>query len=156
MNRIALQPMTPAEFESWLPRSRENFAAAKMKGQALTRAEALAVSEKAYQDLLPQGLNTPDHFLFMARNQGSDVGFVWFCARGPANNRKAYIYDVEVYEAFRGQGFGRAIMLEVEQRAREMGLKHVGLHVFGFNETAIQLYKSLDYQVTGIMMEKPI
>lgn len=156
MTNLKLISMTETEYAEWLPRSRENFALAKMKGQNMTREEAESASDKAYRDLLPLGLATPDHYLFMAKDQNKILGFLWLCSRGPAENRKAYIYDVEIYETFRGQGYGRSIMRAAEEKARQLGLKHIGLHVFGYNEPAIQLYRSLDYKTTGITMEKSL
>ena len=56
----------------------------------------------------------------------------------------------------RGQGFGEEIMRACEDAARAMGLSKIGLHVFGYNEPAIQLYKKLGYVTTDLEMEKAL
>lgn len=47
-------------------------------------------------------------------------------------------------------------MLILEEEVKARGLDLIGLHVFGFNETAIGFYRSLGYQVTNLMMEKQL
>lgn len=47
-------------------------------------------------------------------------------------------------------------MLLLEEKVKKLGLKHIGLHVFGHNTAAVQLYNSLDYDTTSIMMEKAL
>ena len=44
-----------------------------------------------------------------------------------------WIYDIAVDAQHRGRGFGRALMLEAERRAREAGETNLGLNVFGGN-----------------------
>lgn len=47
-------------------------------------------------------------------------------------------------------------MLMLEEHVKNEGLESIGLHVFGFNQRAIELYKSLDYQITDLVMVKKI
>ena len=63
----------------------------------------------------------------------------------PASGR-AYVYDVEVDEAHRGRGHGRALMLLAERSALAAGRPLLGLHVFAGNTPAIGLYESLGYR----------
>jgi ribosomal protein S18 acetylase RimI-like enzyme len=65
-----------------------------------------------------------------------------------------FIYDIEVDEAFRGRGYGRAALLALEPLARELGYDTVGLHVFGDNEVARNLYRTSGYVETDVMMNK--
>lgn len=43
-----------------------------------------------------------------------------------------------------------------EQEAKNLGLKEIGLHVFGFNAPAIALYESLGYKTTDLVMAKTL
>jgi len=61
-----------------------------------------------------------------------------------------------VEEMFRGRGYGRSIMLLLEEKAREMGLKSLGLHVFGSNQVARRLYEAVGYEVTNVNMKKTL
>lgn len=44
----------------------------------------------------------------------------------------------------------------IEQEVTKQGLNRIGLHVFGYNKTAINLYQSLGYETTDLMMEKEL
>jgi len=45
-------------------------------------------------------------------------------------------------------------MKEIEIFAKSIGLKSIGLHVFGHNKLARDLYKKLGYVETNINMKK--
>lgn len=47
-------------------------------------------------------------------------------------------------------------MLLAEGYARSMGARTLGLNVFGFNTTALELYKSVGYETTSLKMRKEI
>ena len=74
----------------------------------------------------------------------------------PPEAAMAWVYDVEVDEAFRGRGYGRQTMLLAEREARARGMTSIGLNVHGKNTVALSLYDSLGYEVTTQQMKKPV
>jgi ribosomal protein S18 acetylase RimI-like enzyme len=68
----------------------------------------------------------------------------------------AWVYDVEVDDAFRGRGYGRDAMLLAEAEARSRGMRSLGLNVHGSNTISRSLYASLGYQVTAQQMKKTL
>ena len=42
----------------------------------------------------------------------------------------------------------------IEEKARELGIQRMGLHVFGYNEVAKHLYESIGYQYSSYNMLK--
>ena len=150
-----LRSMSEAEFGLWAPRSRESYAHEKMKANGLTEAEAKKIAEDDFNRLLPNGLNSEDHFLFHAIDENNNIlGYAWFCIRGAADNRRAFVCDVLIESTWRGKGFGRELMTLLEHEVKKHGLSRIGLHVFGNNSTAIKLYQSLGYLTTDLVMEK--
>lgn len=149
--------MSGKEYNVWAPRSQASYAADKMKANRLTKAEAEKIAHDDFKQMLPDGLGSKDNFLFAAKDESQKIiGFIWFCVRGAEGNRRAFVCDVIVEENYRGKGFGKKIMLLAEKEAQSQGLRRIGLHVFGFNETAIHLYKSLGYTTTDLTMEKDL
>jgi len=61
------------------------------------------------------------------------------------------IYGLGVLPAYRGKGYGRAILLGTVQMLRAVGAPQVMLQVSAENETALSLYKSCGFQVTSVM-----
>jgi len=56
----------------------------------------------------------------------------------------------------RGKGYGKQTMLLIEEKARELGLKSIGLHVFGVNTVARNLYEGLGYEISSLNMQKQL
>lgn len=152
---MKLHKMTPADFNAWSVLNKRDYAADKMKANRLTEAEANEIAERDFGRLLPDGLDSADNYLFTVQDDElGRVGYLWFGARGAADNRKAYIYDIVIDETHRGKGFGKRTMGLVEDEVKKLGISEIGLHVFGFNTAAIRLYKSLGYETTDLMMAK--
>jgi ribosomal protein S18 acetylase RimI-like enzyme len=63
---------------------------------------------------------------------------------------------VRIDEKSRGKGYGKQIMLLLEEKARELGLKSLALHVFGSNQVARGLYEKLGYEVSSLNVTKPL
>lgn len=149
--------MTESEFNFWAPRSRSSYAQDKMKANSLTKPEADKIALDDFNRLLPDGLQSKDNFLCAVKNgDEKNVGFAWYCIRGAEDNRRAFICDILIEEQNRGKGFGRKAMLLIEEEVKKQGLSRIGLHVFGFNKTAINLYQSLGYLTTDLVMEKSL
>jgi ribosomal protein S18 acetylase RimI-like enzyme len=68
----------------------------------------------------------------------------------------AVIYDFVVYEEFRRRGYGRQTLTALEEKAKELGLDTISLHVFGHNQSAIALYQQAGYETTSLYMAKKL
>ena len=102
--------------------------AAKKDGSwnALDAVEALEKSRQETERLLPQGLQSKDHYLFSLYDGDQAVGIIWLKANMDRPVKSGFIFDVEIKEEFRGKGYGKQIMLLIEEKARELGLKSIG------------------------------
>jgi hypothetical protein len=67
-----------------------------------------------------------------------------------------WIYDIRVRPEFRRSGLGRALLGKAGEWAGEVGLAQVGLHVFGNNTAAINLYTSSGYQTIYSYLQKDL
>lgn len=151
-----LVPMTQPDYEFWSLRSRMNYAQSKIKANGIPRDEAVKAANAEFERHLPEGIATKNNFLYSAFDEGARIGFLWLQARGPEGRRRAYVCDIIVEPDQRGKGYGKQIMLSAEKAVQEMGYRKIGLHVFGYNEPAIALYKALGYVVTDLEMEKTL
>jgi ribosomal protein S18 acetylase RimI-like enzyme len=105
---------------------------------------------------LPQGLQTEANFLFMLVNEtGQQVGHLWYNINAQKPN-SAFIYDFEIYEHFRRKGYALQALKTLEADAKLRGVKKLGLHVFGHNTAARELYKKAGYLETNVNMAKEI
>jgi ribosomal protein S18 acetylase RimI-like enzyme len=151
-----LIPMTQSEFDVFLEHLIPDYAAENVRAGYWDESEALEKSRKETESLLPQGLQSENHYLFTLYDGDQAVGRVWLKANVDRPVKSGFIFDVEIKEEFRGKGYGKQIMLLIEEEARELGLMSIGLHVFGYNTVAKNLYEGIGYEVTSLNMIKKL
>ena len=148
--------MRPDEFPAFLARSKEGYARDIAEHGGESEEFALRKSEEDHAAILPQGLDTPGHWIFVVESGGERVGVLWLAERPHGRDRECYIYSIEIDEAERGKGYGRAAMQLAEAEARSHGLPRIALNVFGGNEVARNLYRSLGYAESAVHMAKDL
>lgn len=152
-----LAPMTDADFAIFRAAAVTGYAAEKVASGQWSPAQSLELSRKNFDELLPEGLNTVDHYLYCVLDaQGQAVGTLWIAAKEQAGKRIAYIYDIEIRSEHRRRGHAARALGAAEDEARRLGLCGIGLHVFGHNTGARALYEALGYRTTNINMFKPL
>lgn len=151
-----LAPMRAELYAAYLKSAIAGYALDKVAAGSWPEAGAVERSRAEFLEQLPDGLATPDNFLYeiLAEDGGPTVGYLWLAVQARNGLRGAYVYDVVVLQAYRRQGHARRAFRALEARVAEIGLGSIGLHVFGHNPGAQALYRQLGYAVTGINMLK--
>jgi ribosomal protein S18 acetylase RimI-like enzyme len=151
-----LRPMRPDEFPAMVAASKAGYAHdIAVHGGA--RAEvARQKAETDFATILPDGLATPAHAIFVIEADEQTVGRLWIAERTAYGARSLFIYEIEIEEEHRGLGLGRAAMLLAEDEARARGLGRIELNVFGGNDVARGLYRSLGYRESAVQMAKDL
>jgi RimJ/RimL family protein N-acetyltransferase len=155
---MRLRPMTQAEYDAWLDEEIKGYAQDKVDAGTWLAEEALERSAESFRSLLPAGLASPDQYLFTMEDEaaGRSVGTIWLGKTAREGKSKAFIYDIVVDETERGKGYGKQAMLLIEDEARKLGLTEIGLHVFGHNAIARDLYLKVGYEITDYVMSKSL
>ncbi|MFU8689334.1 GNAT family N-acetyltransferase [Rossellomorea sp. FS2] len=151
---VVLKRMSDKEFTAWWKNSVASYAREKVKAGNFKEETAIEQSESEFQKLLPQGKDTPDHYLFTVIDEGEHVGMLWFHANHEI--KENYIFDIEMLESKRAMGYGKQTLQALEELSREMGMDKISLHVFGHNKTAIGLYTVTGFETTNIIMSKQL
>jgi len=148
---VVLKTMSSDEFQQYLGYAIENFANEQIKSGNWKQEGAISKAAEEYERLLPDGPNTDNNYLFTILDGDLKVGMIWLAKK---DDNKGFIYDINIWKGNQGKGYGKQAMKQVEITAKEIGLKMIGLHVFGHNKTARSLYEQLGYVETNIKMEK--
>ena len=151
-----LIPMTQPEYEVYLTHLIPDYAADNVRAGYWDESEALEKARQQTESLLPQGLQTKDHYIYTLVDGEQTVGMIWLRAQLDRAVKSGFIFDVMVDEKFRGKGYGRQLMSLIEEKARELDLKSIGLHVFAYNKVAKNLYESLGYEISSLNMIKKL
>ncbi|MDQ0893846.1 GNAT family N-acetyltransferase [Agromyces ramosus] len=148
---IRLVPKSEDETARWLPVAMAAYEQARREAGD-TPEQAAEGRRMSEQQFFPGGRLVAGHFLFTVVVDDDDAGWLWI---GPSNDPSAWwVWDIEVHEAFRRRGIGRATMLLAEDVARSQGASAIRLNVFAYNHDAIRLYDSLGYETASMYKQK--
>lgn len=155
---MSLDAMTDAEFRAFAEETIPAYAADKIACGQWREDEALELSRKELDALLPQGQATPGHHLYTLRDApgGAAVGRLWIAEQARGGATIAYVYDVAVFPAHQRKGYATRAFEALEDKVRSLGLAGIALHVFGHNHGAHALYEKLGYRATNIHMFKDL
>lgn len=154
--RLRLRPMTEDEYVAWRELSVRDYATAIATSRDLDPESAAAQAAGEFAELLPDGASTPHMHLFSAVVDDEPVGMGWVELRERASGVSAWIYDISLDPARRGQGLGRGLLDALHDAARDLGATSMALNVFGDNAAAIRLYESSGYTVTAQQMKRDL
>ena len=151
-----LLPMTQPELDAFLELAIPEYAADHIRAGYWDEAEALEKSRKEFETLLPQGVQSENHYLYSIYDGDVAVGVIWMRVNMDPPTKSGFIFDLRIDEKFRGRGYGKQAMFLIEEKARELGLKSLALHVFAVDAVAPNLYESVGYEVSSLYMTKKL
>lgn len=150
---VKLEPLQQEDFEQFLERETHNYAEDHVRNGNWPAEGALERSRKEFEHYLPEGIHSKDQFLYsILDDRDNKVGVLWVQVK----DQKAFIFDFVIDEEFRGKGYGKQALAAMDEKLKSMDVESVGLHVFGDNIVAQELYKKAGYQITGIHMKKTL
>lgn len=144
--------MTAEEVAAFIPRHTVVYAADIARHAGWTPTDSRAKAERDMAAMFPQGEVQPGHTVLVLEESGERVGELWF----REFERGLWLYWITIVPRRRGQGLGREAMGLVEDEARRLGHATIELNVFGGNETARSLYRSLGYVEEAVVMSKRV
>ena len=140
----ALFPMTREMFSEFAAEANAAYAQDHVLAGTWAPHDALAKATAQFNQLLPQGIETPDHFFYEVRDlSNAAVGYLWFAVVGAGQAQAGYVYNIRIHPDCQRKGHGKAALLVLESIAAERQLPAIRLNVFGHNPGAQALYRSL-------------
>ena len=149
---IALRPLREDQYEVWDAAHRAEYGRGLVEHVGMTPEQAGAKVERDVAHVLPEGLGTPNIWIWAVEQDGRVVGTVFLGFREGG----AWLYDITIAEAERGKGYGRAAMTALEDEVRALGYDTIGLNVWGGNDVARGLYRSLGWAEESVHMRKKL
>ena len=155
---VRLVPMSQTEFEAYVENLVREYAQSHVDAGNWTAEEALEMARESTHRLLPQGLATENQYLLSIEDGtlGEKVGVLWFAVEDREGGRRAFVYDVEIDEAYRRRGYATQAFEALEARVRDLGLPRIMLHVFGSNHAARALYAKLGFEEVDLILSKTL
>jgi len=153
---ISLKAMDESAFIDYKKHAIPAYAKDNVTAGRWPESDALARAEKEFERLLPDGVNSQDNYLFtiIANELNQNVGYIWVKIEHNLSVKSAFIYDIEIAEAHRQQGYAKAGLSRIEKAVTELGATSLGLHVFNNNAAAMALYERLGFNMVSHNMNK--
>jgi RimJ/RimL family protein N-acetyltransferase len=148
--------MTQAEFDAFIEISMHDQAQGQVQAGYLPAERAAEVIQQQREKFLPNDQDTPNHFFFTITDQDQKVGGLWYTVVEQDGQRQLFVMDIQVYDAYRRCGYGTQAFGLMEEKAREMGITTISLHVFQHNHAARAMYEKLGYVGEGEKMSKEL
>jgi ribosomal protein S18 acetylase RimI-like enzyme len=155
---VRLRPITAEEFPAWRAAFGRSYAAGIAEHAGMSEADAARKADDDFARLMADGYETAGmHMLVIEDAAGETVGRICYSVGpDPAGNDRVFLFEIFVDGGARGRGYGRAAMLALEEETRRHGLDRIALNVFGGNEVARGLYRSLGYVERAVLMSKSL
>ena len=154
---LRLVPMTQAEFDAFIEISMRDQAQGQVQAGYLRAEQADEVIKKQREQFLPDDAATPNHFFFTIEDKDSaKVGGLWYTVAEQDGKRQFFVIDIQVFDKYRRRGYGTQAFGMMEEKAREMRITTISLHVFKHNHSARAMYEKLGYVGTGKEMSKEL
>lgn len=150
---IKLVLMNSDEYQKYISSAIESYAEEKVLSGNWSQEESISRAEEEYTRLLPKGEKTEGNCLYTILDADKAIGVIWLAQK---SEKEGFIYDISILEKYRGFGYAKEAMKQIENVGRKLGMNKIGLHVFGHNKVARGLYDKLGYQTTNVLMEKEI
>lgn len=152
-SEVKLESLQQEDFEQFLERGIREYAEDHVRNGNWPAEGALERSRNEFEHYLPDGIHTKDQYLWSLLDQESNrVGVLWVQIK----DQKAFIFDFQIDEEFRGKGFGKQALKAMDEKLKSLNIESVALHVFGDNATAQELYGKMGFRITGIHMKKDL
>jgi ribosomal protein S18 acetylase RimI-like enzyme len=150
---VKLEPLQQEDFEQFLEHGIRGYAEDHVRNGNWSAEESFERSRKQFEHNLPDGIHSKDQYLYsIIDERGDKIGVLWVQVK----DQKAFIFDFVIDEAYRGKGYGKQALAAMDEKLKSMDVESVGLHVFGDNIIAQELYKKAGFQITDIQMKKTL
>ncbi|MEI5988557.1 GNAT family N-acetyltransferase [Enterococcus crotali] len=155
---IRLEKMSKTDYKNYLSFAIKDYAQDKITAGTWNEKEAIQLATESFNELLPEGTDTKNDFLYSIKEDSFDknVGYLWVHLNKTPYDSKLFIYDFIVFEEFRNVGYGKQTIACLAEKAKEMNVSQIDLHVFAHNKGAIHLYEQTGFIATDISMTRQI
>ena len=122
----------------------------------------------APEDIFPESdyikmVSDSDFFLSVAVTEEGEIAGLCFArilytgdCEILTKRKRLYIDDFIVVDKYRRRGIGRQLYTQIKDSALRLGVDSIELKVWGFNQNAVNFYRSLGMEEQSIQMEEKI
>lgn len=149
--KLSIIEMNEKEYKNFSEFSFNDYIQTRMKVDRTSYEKAFKFCRDQTNSLLKDGFRTKDHFFYKLVVEDQAGGHLWCHLNRYTNS--IFIYDLHVFEEWRGRGIGKSAIDFVKKLATEYHANSVSLNVFSYNSTAEKLYQKEGFKTVSQFME---
>ncbi len=111
----------------------------------------LVVPHNIPQDDIKRKLELDDHLFLVAEIDGEIDGEIIASGMGGYDGHRGWIYYLAVLPKYQSKGYGKKLVIELEQRLYNAGAPKVNLMVRDTNVNVIEFYNKLNYSKSDVV-----
>lgn len=104
---------------------------------------------------LIDAINDHDKYILAIDNNPQIIGFAMVEIQNKAT-KTMWIDEIVIDSSYRNKGYGKRLIIEIYNLAKEQHCKRVELCCWSFNDNGIKFYKKLGFSEQRIIFEKEI
>ncbi|PWH15097.1 MAG: hypothetical protein DDG60_06595 [Anaerolineae bacterium] len=154
---IRFAPMSDEDFAAFLRKSIPEYAYDQTRAGNWTAHEAMAKARTEFQQMLPNGPQTPNqHLRIMLDDKDRKIGMVWYFVDKRGERPKAFLIDFFFFSEDRHKGYEKEAFQILEAELREQGVRRIELQVFSHKFDEVNLYQNNGFTQTSIFFAKDL
>jgi RimJ/RimL family protein N-acetyltransferase len=154
---LHFEPMSDEDFAAFLRKSIPEYAYDQSRAKNWGANEAMGRAKAEFQQLLPQGLKTPNqHLNVIVNDKAQKVGMIWYFVDQQRERPTAFLIDFFFFSEERNKGYEKEAFALFEQEARSLGVQRVELQVFSHKTDEVARYQNNGYTQTSIFFAKDL
>ena len=114
------------------------------------------VPDDTWRDRARRVLSDPRTTVYLAEVDDNVVGFLELTFAEKPWGVSCEIETLVISDGYRRRGYGRALMMEAERRAREEGARGMRVDILAANAEGRRFYEGLGYELFAVRYGKPI
>ena len=115
----------------------------------LKESDEITFSVEQEQNFIRMMNDTENSIMLLAFLDGDFVGNCSLNGHSPKRCRHKADLGIALYQKYTGMGIGKKMVLALLEIAKDMGLEQIELEVVTENIRAVELYKSLGFEIYG-------
>tara|TARA_R110001583_G_scaffold22377_8_gene84036 strand:+ start:40 stop:516 length:477 start_codon:yes stop_codon:yes gene_type:complete len=117
---------------------------------------AIDLAEQELIRCFPNGVDTDEHDLLCIELDSSHsvkvIGYLWHAIK--PSDSSTFIYDFYIEDKYRGKGYGKSAINQLESLLVSAGVNQIKLRVAYHNQRALALYQEVGFIISGYNMSK--
>lgn len=139
---IELCKLTADIFDIYKEWSVKSYAEHLKKSGEVKKGTEYAESKAEFEDVYPNGADSKDTWLYIAKNENGESVGVYGYQKSPYGADTAFVTEVVTKEEFRGKGYARSALDALQKDAKQKGFAKMALNVFKHSPAYTMYVKS--------------